>query len=111
MMYYFFILFACGKSNTDSADTAAAEDGSCSYDDFAGICTYEGSGYVTFAGTINGENVSYPENDLGLGTDQEEPEVGAEIPCVISYITKGTCTPCLLDIGNCGSEAFSGLPQ
>ena len=102
-------LLACGPKTT--TNTAPIEGGSCTYDDYPGTCIYEEDGSVTFVGTISGEEVSFSRNDIYSVPEQGEPTIGTEIPCTISYITQGTCTPCLLDVGSCGTEAFGGLPQ
>ena len=77
------------------------DGGPCTYNDYVGTCTREEDSSITFTGEIEGETVTFTGND---GWNIEE---GASAECTISYITEGTCTPCLLDLGDCGSEAFS----
>ena len=75
--------------------------GSCTYDEYIGTCTREEDWSITFTGEIEGETVTFTGNE---GWELEE---GASAECTISYITEGTCTPCLFELGSCGSEAFS----
>lgn len=79
------------------------DGGECLYDDFVGTCTVDANGEATFSGVINGIVVNLTGNETW---DLEE---GAEVECTISYISEGTCTPCTLDIGECGSDAFDYL--
>ena len=110
-----FLLFACSDTKTDTAeadsDTSSEimEGGGCTYDEYEGTCTYEDAAFFTFTGTINGEEVSYAGNPYTLGPEENEPAAGSSVDCVLSYINTGTCTPCLIDIGECGSEAFAGF--
>ena len=106
-MIVFFFFSACDSS---TSDTAESPEDSCLYDKYLGTCIYEGNGLSTFIGNINGSDVSFQGNTFSFSPNEEEPEIGSEISCTISYITKGTCTPCLLDIGDCGSEAFHSMP-
>ena len=113
------LIFACGTktedtSSTDTSDTTdtstdtdTTEDsgyidgGPCEYDDFIGTCTVEEDLSVTFTGNIQGEDVSL------VGNIASGYSAGDSVDCTISYITEGTCTPCTLSIGECGSEAFA----
>ena len=89
-------------SDTDNTDSADDElGGPCEYNDYEGKCTVEEDLSVTFTGTIEGEDV-YLAGNTATGVT-----AGDSIECTISYITLGTCTPCLLSIGECGSEAFA----
>lgn len=110
MVSLIIFLLACGSKETNTS-TLPTDGGSCTYEEYSGVCIYQGSGIVTFTGSVNGEDVSFEGNEISLGPEENEPAVGTEIPCTISYITQGTCTPCLLDIGSCGSQAFGELPQ
>ena len=84
---------------TDTADDVVG--GSCEYNDYLGKCTVEEDLSVTFTGNIDGVDVNLPGNTAtGLN-------VGDSLECTISYITMGTCTPCILSLGECGSEAFA----
>ena len=115
LFLWLFLCFACSETKTDTAeestDTSSEmiEGGNCSYDEYEGTCTYEIGGVFTFTGTINGEEVSYAGNPYTLGPNENEPASGTSVDCVLSYINTGTCTPCMIDIGECGSEAFAGL--
>lgn len=105
------LLAACGNAEkpTDTAsseDTASSDDidgGDCTYDSYPGTCTGEGEGLFTYAGDVNGEAVSAAGNPLSslesLGADETTA-------CTLQFITTGSCTPCLLDIGSCGDEAW-----
>ncbi len=95
----------------DTVDTSESETaidtgddvvgGACEYNDYVGKCAVEEDLSVTFTGTIEGVDVSLPDNTAtGL-------TVGDSLECTISYITVGTCTPCILSLGECGSEAFA----
>ena len=114
-------MMACqDKSDTDTAvdtdSTASAEDtsqnsemegGACEYDDYPGVCRVESDGSLTYSGDIGGEAATLAGNSADLPSGQTAPSEGTSLDCTISYITTGTCTPCLLDIGSCGSEAFA----
>ena len=119
----FGVLFACETKSedtstedtetTDTSDTDPDTDpdtddtaddvigGPCEYDDFIGKCTVEDDLSVTFTGNIQGEDVYL------VGNTASGYSAGDSVDCTISYITDGTCTPCLLSIGECGSEAFA----
>ena len=91
-------------SDTDPDTDDTADDvvgGPCEYDDFIGKCTVEDDLSVTFTGNIQGEDVYL------VGNTASGYSAGDSVDCTISYITEGTCTPCLLSIGECGSEAFA----
>ena len=89
-------------SDTESTDSADDElGGPCEYNDYEGKCTVEEDLSVTFTGTIEGDDVYLPGN-TATGVS-----AGDSVECTISYITLGTCTPCILSIGECGSEAFA----
>ena len=120
------LVFACetkteDTSSTDTTDTSETTDtsdtsndtdttedsgdiiegGPCEYDDYLGKCTVEDDLSVTFTGNIQGEDVYL------VGNTASGYSSGDSLECTISYITEGTCTPCLLSIGECGSEAFA----
>ena len=89
-------------SDTDIIDTADdVIGGPCEYDDYIGKCTVEDDLSVTFTGNIQGEDVYL------VGNSASGYSAGDSVDCTISYITAGTCTPCILSIGECGSEAFA----
>lgn len=112
MMILFISVLACGSQKTPPKVLETApniehvDGGRCTYEDYPSVCVYEGNGNATLVGTINGEDVSFAGNTISFDPNHSEPAIGAEIPCTISYITQGTCTPCLLDVGSCGTEAF-----
>ena len=91
------------STDTDTTDDSGddMEGGPCEYDDFLGKCTVEDDLSVTFTGNIQGEDVYLVGNtasgySAGDSVDQ------------ISYITEVDLgTPCILSIGECGSEAFA----
>jgi hypothetical protein len=89
-------------TSTDTDDTADdVVGGPCEYDDYLGKCTVEDDLSVTFTGNIQGEDVYL------VGNTASGYSAGDSVDCTISYITQGTCTPCILSIGECGSEAFA----
>jgi len=122
------LMFACeNKTDEDSpepADTSATQDtddtqdtqdtddsgdeigGPCEYDDYPGTCTMTDDSTVTYTGTIEGTDVSLAGNTYSPQGDEEAPESGEAVDCTLSYITAGTCTPCILSVGECGEEAF-----
>ena len=89
-------------TDTDTTDDSGddMEGGSCEYNDYLGKCTVEDDLSVTFTGNIQGEDVYL------VGNTASGYSAGDSVDCTISYITAGTCTPCILSIGECGSEAF-----
>ena len=96
------------RDTSDTSDTSTTEDsgdiiegGPCEYDDYLGKCTVEDDLSVTFTGNIQGEDVYL------VGNTANGYSAGDSVDCTISYITAGTCTPCILSIGECGSEAFA----
>ena len=117
LLWSFVLWIGCSetKSDTASDSTSDTEDpifegGDCVYNDYEGTCVYESGGVFTYTGTVEDEEVSFENNPYTLGPEDNEPATGSSIDCVLSYITNGTCTPCLIDIGECGSEAFAGMP-
>jgi len=90
------------STDTDTTeDSGNMEGGPCEYDDYLGKCTVEEDLSVTFTGNIQGEDVYL------VGNTASGYSAGDSVDCTISYITEGTCTPCILSIGECGSEAFA----
>ena len=90
-------------TSTDTTDDSGDDmaGGPCEYDDYLGKCTVEEDLSVTFTGNIQGEDVYL------VGNTASGYSAGDSVDCTISYITEGTCTPCILSIGECGSEAFA----
>ena len=111
---YALFWVACSeqKSDTSEGDTTEQriDDQGCTYKDYIGTCTYETGGFFTYTGIVEGTEVSFEGNPYTLGPADNEPAAGSSVECTLSYMTTGTCTPCLIDIGACGSEAFSGMP-
>lgn len=90
------------SADTDTTnDSGDMEGGPCEYDDYLGKCTVEEDLSITFTGNIEGEDVYL------VGNSATGYSAGDSVDCTISYITAGTCTPCILSIGECGSEAFA----
>ena len=86
--------------------------GNCEYTTFPGKCTVTGTGEpatFTFDGPVAGQNVKLEGNEVAPGTKASfaKVEVGVSQPCTLEFITKGTCTPCLLSTGNCGQAAWA----
>ena len=85
--------------------------GPCTYDDFPGTCTAtsvdgEGRTHFTFRGTVRGKKLILKDNKA-----TEPFAVGTSTDCSLKFITSGTCTPCLLSIGECGKEGFAVFPK
>ena len=118
MLWFWAIGISCSEKTTDSSasagtDTASdiTEGGGCLYEDYPGTCTYEDAELFAYVGTVDGAEVSFAGNPYELGPEDNEPAPGSSVDCTLSYIKSGTCTPCLIDIGQCGAEAFAGMPQ
>ena len=90
-------------SETSDETQDNAVGGPCEYNDYPGSCQVEEDLSVTYTGTIEGEVVTLQGN-VGNGVS-----AGDTLDCTLSYITEGTCTPCVLDVGECGSDAFGHL--
>jgi len=76
------------------------DGGECSYADYEGTCTVEEDGSMTFSSIIDGEEMTFSGNDAG------DLEIGEVVDCTLSYITEGTCSPCVMDTGDCGDEVY-----
>ena len=111
---------ACGEKTEDSSqatnttnttdtteDTANMVGGDCAYTEYQGMCTVEMDGTLTFVGMIEGEEVTLAGNGYTPAPNQGQLATGSTMECSISYITQGTCTPCLFSMGECGTEAFA----
>lgn len=96
MRAWMWTVLACAACN-------GVDGGPCSYDEVDGTCTGDSDGTFTFSGTEDGQAVSYAGNTASDPLDE-----GESVDCTLSRITSGTCTPCILDLGECGSEAFGG---
>lgn len=117
---------ACGEKTEDSSqatnttdttdtteDTAEIVGGACAYTEYQGMCTVEMDGTLTFVGVIEGQETTLAGNIYTPAPNQGQLATGSTIECSISYITQGTCTPCLFsmgemgEMGECGTEAFA----
>ena len=98
-----------GFESTSDPENQIIEGSDCVYKEYEGTCIYESDGVFTYTGTIEGEEVSFENTPYTLGPEDNEPATGTSVVCVLSYITNGTCTPCLINIGECGTEPFAGM--
>jgi hypothetical protein len=103
------LLLVAAASATSFARAPMLVGGPCTYDEFPGTCTAmsvdaEGKAHFTFTGTVRGKKLVLKDNKTS-----EPLAVGASIDCTLKFITSGTCTPCLLSIGECGREGFEAL--
>ena len=87
----------------------SCEGGDCQYDDLVGTCSYSSADRFDFTFVIDGEEVTYTDN--AYFEDEQPLAEGESIECTLSFITDGTCTPCLFDIGECGSDAYDEFRQ
>ena len=102
------------EPTTEPVDTSTQPQlvgGNCEYTTFPGKCTVTGTGEpatFTFDGPVAGQNVKLEGNEVAPGTKESfaKVEVGVPQPCTLEFISKGTCTPCLLSTGNCGQAAW-----
>ncbi len=93
------VLPGCGSGSKDG--------GKCTYTDYAGTCRGTGGTEFTFTGMIGGMPATFAGNSLN---DGETLALDEERACTLSYIAEGTCTPCEIGIGACGTEAIAGQP-
>ncbi|MBI5533881.1 MAG: hypothetical protein HY898_14260 [Deltaproteobacteria bacterium] len=92
----------------------AAVGGGCEYRKYAGKCTVTAVGEkstFTFEGTVEGSAVKAEGNEVETPTRQTfgKLEVGASEPCTLEFISRGTCTPCMLSHGSCGKVAWDAF--
>ena len=97
---------SCGSEGTQKGMLVG---GPCTYDKIAGTCTAteaasDGKMHFTFTGTINGQNVELKDNNSSGGM-----AIGEKVDCMLEFITSGTCTPCIISIGECGKEAWDAF--
>ena len=83
--------------------------GNCTYDQYSGKCTAtsiddQGKTRFTFKGTVKGQKLVLHDNIASKAF-----AVGTEVRCSLEFEKTGTCTPCLLSIGECGREGFDAL--
>ena len=78
-------------------------DKGCEYTAYEGTCYGEADGTFSFEGSVDGETITL----VGNGGDSELAE-GESAACALEIIQAGTgtCTPCLLDLGECGDGAW-----
>lgn len=91
---------------TASADAQTKVGSTCEYSEYPGTCTVtsvdpDGTVHFTYEGAIDGEAVTLAENTAISGG-----AVGTQVDCTLQFITQGTCTPCVISIGSCGTEAW-----
>ena len=94
-------------SATAEAKKKELVGGPCSYDEFPGYCTAagkdaSGKGTFTFVGAVGGQDVDLAGNALMDGMSIRSKSM----PCKLEFIKKGTCTPCVFSIGECGAGAW-----
>jgi len=80
--------------------------GPCTYESFPGTCTLtgideNGKANFEFKGAVKGGEVHLKDNKTMLRIAMH-----VDRPCELKFITSGTCTPCLLSMGECGKEAW-----
>ena len=90
-----------------AAKKAPVVGGPCAYDEYPGYCTVTGrdkSGYsiFTFVGQVGDADVSLEKNSMADGMSMQK----GSMPCKLLFIRKGTCTPCVFSIGECGEKAW-----
>jgi hypothetical protein len=110
------VLFCWSASS--EAGKKNVRGGPCSYDNFMGECiatAYDKkSDEITFSyvGKVGSENVTTPGNMAKKSAMEKNLRVGDKLSCRLSFITKGTCTPCLFKnekgdfIGSCSKESW-----
>jgi hypothetical protein len=81
--------------------------GPCAYEEFGGYCTVSGKDAAgkhlfTFVGVVHDEDVNLEKNTMMEGMSMKK----GSMPCKLEFIRKGTCTPCVLSIGECGEQAW-----
>ena len=82
--------------------------GPCAYEEFGGYCTISGrdkSGRAlfTYVGVVRDLDVNLEGNAMMEGMTMRK----GSMPCKLEFITKGTCTPCVFSIGECGEQAWN----
>ena len=83
--------------------TGCGVGGNCVYEVYSGTCTGTGDGLFTFEGEVQGEQMTLLDNGLDESVILDE---GESMECDFELIRKGTCTPCMFDIGGCGNDAW-----
>jgi len=86
--------------------------GACDYRKYDGKCTVTENGTpptFTFEGMVEGKTVKLDGNEIDPSTDHslDIAKVGDSKSCTLQFISKGTCTPCVLSPGSCGKPAWT----
>ena len=103
----FLLMFtACGSGNSNEYKLIG---GPCAYESFTGTCRLtdvdgQGKGNFDFKGIVNGKEVYLNSNKTML-----KIAMGVDLSCELKFITSGTCTPCLLSLGECGKDAWEAF--
>jgi hypothetical protein len=67
----------------------------------------EGDQSVSFEATIDGQPVVLKGNPIEYPSSElANRPTGTRAACSLQFITKGTCTPCMLSVASCGEEAW-----
>ncbi len=90
-----------------SAKKTPVVGGPCAYDEYPGYCTVtgrdkSGRSIFTFVGQVGGLDVSLEKNSMADGMSM----LKGSMPCKLLFIKKGTCTPCVFSVGECGEGAW-----
>lgn len=77
--------------------------GNCTYEKFDGVCEKEKdeAGSFRFKGVVNSATVTLAHNKLGSSEVLKD-----KAACALQFIKSGTCTPCVISIGECGKDAW-----
>lgn len=105
LAFLFLMLTACGGSGSGHEHKTMV-GGPCTYKSFTGTCrltdaSADGKFNFDFRGTVDAKEVFLKNNKTML-----KIAPGVDMPCELKFITSGTCTPCLLSMGECGEEAW-----
>jgi hypothetical protein len=81
--------------------------GPCAYEEFSGLCTVTGrdaagKSIFSFVGAVRDRDVDLGGNAMMEGMSMRK----GSMPCKLEFIKKGTCTPCVFSIGECGQQAW-----
>jgi hypothetical protein len=92
----------------------AAVGGGCEYRKYEGKCMVTGLGdkpTFTFEGMVEGTAVKAEGNEVEAPNRQSfsKVQVGASADCTLEFISRGTCTPCMLSHGSCGKAAWDAF--
>ena len=105
--------------NAKVADAAIAPDaaqeahgGGCVYTKIEGRCQLTELGdepVMTFIGTVDGTAVELPGNAVRDASAFQPFGLGTSAVCTLEFETQGTCTPCMLSVGECGKAAWDAF--